>query len=86
MPHVYILECGDGSYYVGSARHLELRLAEHQAGTGGAYTSKRQPVALVFSESFDRVDDAYERENRFRDGAARSAERSSRGDSVICPA
>ena len=64
MPHVYILECGDSSYYIGSARDLELRVAQHQAGTGCAYTAKRQPVSLVFSEWFDRIDDAFEREKQ----------------------
>ncbi|MCU1413439.1 MAG: hypothetical protein JWN80_779 [Microbacteriaceae bacterium] len=64
MPNVYILECGDGSYYVGSARILELRVAEHQSGIGCAYTAKRQPVKLVFSEWFDRIDDAFEREKQ----------------------
>jgi putative endonuclease len=64
MPHVYILECGDGSYYVGSARSLDKRVAEHQAGLGGTYTSKRLPVSLVFAEHFDRIDDAFEREKQ----------------------
>jgi len=64
MPHVYILKCGDGSFYVGSTRNLEYRLAQHQAGLGGAYTSKRQPVELVFAEEYDRIDDAYAREKQ----------------------
>ncbi|MGO7984306.1 GIY-YIG nuclease family protein, partial [Rhizobium johnstonii] len=34
MAHVYILECRDGSYYVGSTVDLERRLAQHQAGEG----------------------------------------------------
>ena len=28
---VYILECSDGSYYTGSTKYLERRLAQHQA-------------------------------------------------------
>ena len=64
MPHVYILKCGVGSFYVGSARILEVRVAEHQAGSGCAYTSKRQPVGLVFCEWFDRIDDAFAREKQ----------------------
>ena len=66
MPHVYILRCGDNSSYVGSARNLEERVLQHQAGLGGAYTSKRQPVRLVFAEEFDRIDDAYEREKQLQ--------------------
>jgi len=66
MPHVYILECGDGSFYVGSARNLAYRLAQHQGGLGGEYTSKRQPVRLVFAQEYDRIDDAYAREKQIQ--------------------
>lgn len=64
MPYVYILECGDGTFYVGSARNLETRLGQHQSGVGGNYTSKRLPVRLVFCEEFSRIDDAYDREKQ----------------------
>ncbi|MGF0117746.1 GIY-YIG nuclease family protein [Promicromonospora sp. Marseille-Q5078] len=59
MAHVYILECADGSYYVGSTTSLDLRLAQHQAGDGAAYTRRRRPVRLVYAATFDRVDEAY---------------------------
>jgi putative endonuclease len=48
----YILECADGSLYVGYATDVERRLEIHQAGRGGLYTSKRLPVRLVFQEEF----------------------------------
>jgi putative endonuclease len=66
MPYVYILECGDGSYYVGSTRDLELRLSQHAGGDGAAYTRRRRPVKLVFAEEYDRIDDAYEREKQIQ--------------------
>lgn len=47
---VYILRCGDGTLYTGATVDLSRRLAQHQAGTGAAYTRSRLPVALVFSE------------------------------------
>ena len=31
---VYILECADGSYYIGWTNDLPRRLAAHHAGTG----------------------------------------------------
>jgi putative endonuclease len=64
MAYVYILECGDRSFYVGSTVNLELRLMQHQAGEGCTYTAKRQPVRLVFSEYFTRVDEAFAREKQ----------------------
>jgi putative endonuclease len=66
MPYVYILECADGSFYVGSTRDLEYRLAQHQAGIGCKYTSKRRPVKVVFSEEYARIDDAYDREKQLQ--------------------
>ena len=64
MPYMYILECADRSLYVGSARNLEHRLAQHSDGEGAAYTRTRLPVRLLYFEKFDRVDDAYRREKQ----------------------
>ena len=57
---VYMLKCSDGSYYVGSARGetLDKRIAEHQSGALGGYTSTRRPVQLVWSEWFQSITDA----------------------------
>lgn len=64
MPHIYILECADGSYYTGSTVDLEKRLWEHQTGLGANYTRSRLPLKLVFCEFFRRVDDAFYREKQ----------------------
>nr|WP_071606484.1 GIY-YIG nuclease family protein [Luteipulveratus halotolerans] len=64
MAWTYILRCSDGSYYVGSTRDLERRLAQHQAGEGAAYTRCRRPVELVWAQEFERVDEAYAREKQ----------------------
>jgi putative endonuclease len=57
--YLYILRCADGSYYVGTTiQCLERRVAEHQSGACGGYTADRRPVALVFHQHFDRLEDA----------------------------
>ncbi|HEY83719.1 MAG TPA: GIY-YIG nuclease family protein [Chloroflexi bacterium] len=56
---VYILECGDGSYYTGHTTNLERRLAEHQAGEGSDWTKRRLPVKLVFSQEMPDKDQAF---------------------------
>lgn len=61
---MYILECSDGSFYVGSTNDLERRIWEHQNKLGAKYTKKRLPIKLVFSEEFERVDEAYFREKQ----------------------
>lgn len=64
MPYMYIVECSDGSYYVGSTWVLERRVWEHNNGGGAAYTQKRRPVQLVYYEEFERVSEAYGREKQ----------------------
>jgi putative endonuclease len=61
---MYVLECGDGSYYVGSTKDLAGRLVQHREGRGSRYTSARLPVTLVYAEQYDRVVDAYAREKQ----------------------
>jgi putative endonuclease len=60
MAWMYILECVDGSYYVGSTNDLERRLLEHQEGRGARYTMKRLPVKLVYTEEYTFVAEAFE--------------------------
>jgi putative endonuclease len=66
MPYMYILECGDGSYYVGSTWDLTRRLWEHENGLGGRHTSKHLPVKLVHCEFYPRIIDAYARERQVK--------------------
>ena len=62
MYYVYILECCDGSYYVGQTQELRTRLLEHHTGMASVWTAHRLPVKLVFYErQRDRVT-AVERE------------------------
>ena len=66
MAWVYILECRDGSFYVGSTVDLETRIWQHQSGLGAKHTRVRLPVRLVFSEQFERIDEAFELEKRIQ--------------------
>jgi putative endonuclease len=64
MAWMYILECVDGSYYVGSTNDLERRILEHQEGRGARYTTKRLPVKLVYTEEYNFAAEAFEREKQ----------------------
>jgi putative endonuclease len=64
---VYILRCADGSYYTGITRKsLNDRVGEHQSGLIAGFTAQRLPVALVYSEHFDRIIDAIAAERRIK--------------------
>jgi putative endonuclease len=64
---LYVLKCADGSYYVGTARNgLDIRVAEHNSGALGGYTSGRRPVTLLFSQHFERITDAISAERQLK--------------------
>jgi putative endonuclease len=66
MYFVYILQCSDESYYVGSAKDVAERLAIHNAGQGPDFTAKRLPVKLVHQESFETLEAAVKREKQLK--------------------
>ena len=77
----YIVRCCDGSYYVGSVRgDLEKRVAEHNAGTYGGYTSRRKPVELVWSSEFQQITDAISAERQIKGWSRAKKEALIRGD------
>lgn len=59
---VYILHCGDGTYYTGIARDVQKRLGQHQAGRGAKYTRGRGPLRLVYQEELGTRGEALRRE------------------------
>ncbi len=77
----YLLRCSDGSYYVGTARiDLEVRIAQHNAGMFGGYTSTRRPVELIFSQHFESITDAIEAERQVKGWTRAKKEALIRGD------
>ena len=68
MAWTYIIECADGSYYVGSTVDLERRVSQHNLGEGASYTMprRRRPVRLVWAAEFNRVDDAFAYEKQIQ--------------------
>jgi putative endonuclease len=66
VPWVYIVECRDGSLYVGSTYDLVRRISEHNEGLGATYTRRRRPVVLRWSAHDERVEDAYAMEKKLQ--------------------
>jgi putative endonuclease len=77
---LYILKCADGSYYTGSTKNLSLRLAQHKAGEGCAYTRRRLPVELVYSQHFPSEHQAFLRERQVKGWSRAKKEALIRGD------
>ncbi|WP_417738231.1 GIY-YIG nuclease family protein [Rosistilla oblonga] len=47
---VYILRCGDGSFYTGITKDIDRRLKQHNAGKASRYTRSRLPVEIIYRE------------------------------------
>ncbi|MBI5267524.1 MAG: GIY-YIG nuclease family protein [candidate division Zixibacteria bacterium] len=63
---VYIVECADGLYYTGTTNNVEVRVAKHNSGYYGGFTSGRRPVKLVFSQEFKSPFEAVTAERRIK--------------------
>ncbi len=62
--YMYILECSNRKYYVGSTQDLKARIRQHQDGEGANFTRKFHPVRLVYFEEFEHVEQAFDREKQ----------------------
>lgn len=82
---MYILECVDGSYYVGSTNDLQRRLLEHQEGRAARYTTRRLPVKLVFSEEYNHVAEAFKREKQVQNWSRAKREALIKGNLTALP-
>ena len=79
--YLYIVRCRDGSLYTGTTRgSLEIRIAQHNAGTFEGYTVSRRPVVLIYSEKFERITDATTNERKIKGWSRAKKEALIRGD------
>lgn len=61
--YVYILECVDKTFYIGSTNNLSKRVHAHNAWKSGArYTKSRRPVVLKYVEMTKTKRKALQRE------------------------
>ncbi|WP_020175268.1 GIY-YIG nuclease family protein [Methyloferula stellata] len=64
---IYILRCADGTYYTGiTRRSVEERVSKHRQKLADSYTARRLPIELIFSETYERVDEAIAAERRIK--------------------
>lgn len=63
MYFVYILECADGTYYIGCTNDIDKRLHTHNhAKQAARYTKARRPVILRYTEAVGTRGEAQSRE------------------------
>ena len=64
--YVYVLLCGDGSYYTGYSSNPALRLVEHMKGRGARYTRMHKPRKIVYMERLRTRSSAMRREREIK--------------------
>ena len=62
MHYTYMLQCKDGTYYIGYTNDLEKRVKAHNEGKGAKYTKGRGPVELIYYEEYEEKSQAMRRE------------------------
>ena len=87
---VYILQCANGQYYVGSTTDLVKRIGEHQLADGSTgspqgykgakFTKEHQPVELVYTEEYEDEHKARLRERQLHGWSRAKKEALIRGD------
>lgn len=80
--HIYILQCSDGSYYVGSTTDLDDRVRAHNLGRGAKFTYLRRPVHLIYSEPCENEESSVQRERQIKKWSRAKKEALVAGDEV----
>lgn len=63
---IYMLECQDGSFYIGSTNDISKRFKAHVAGKGASYTRSHKPVKIIYSEELPDKSAALKREHELK--------------------
>jgi predicted GIY-YIG superfamily endonuclease len=63
---LYILECADGTLYIGHTDQLDERMIQHETGCVDSYTSKRRPLKLVHAQEFESRYEALTMERKLK--------------------
>lgn len=64
--YLYLLECTGGGIYVGIARDVDARFAEHAAGKGALYTRLFPPLRIIGIKTFPDHRSAAQEERVFK--------------------
>lgn len=69
--YTYVIECEDGSYYIGQASDLASRWNQHLCGQGAEWTKTHKPIRIIHHEIFPSREEAVAREKELKTGFGR---------------
>jgi type I restriction enzyme R subunit len=64
--YVYVIECADGSLYIGQTSDLLRRWEQHISGKGSDWTKSHKPVRIIHYEIFPSREEAIKREKELK--------------------
>jgi type I restriction enzyme R subunit len=68
---VYVIECDDGSYYIGQTSDIIARWNQHVSGQGAEWSKTHKPVRIIHHEIFPTREEAVAREKELKTGFGR---------------
>jgi putative endonuclease len=71
MYTVYVLQDSEGKFYKGFTKDLAKRFSAHTSGSGSRTTSMMKNLKIVYTEQFEKLEDARAREVYFKSAAGR---------------
>ena len=83
---LYVVKCGDGTFYTGITNDLRRRIEQHNGGTASRYTRSRLPVELVYREPCRDKSSALKKECRMKSLSRKEKEAYLRGKAAPSPA
>lgn len=66
MYFVYLIQCGDDTFYTGIAKDVDRRFIEHSIGKGAKYTRARKVVKVLYTEEYSSKSQALKREAQIK--------------------
>ena len=66
MHYFYIVRCKDDTLYCGSTNNLENRIKRHNSGKGSVYVKTHGGGKIVYSETYDTLAEAMQRETQIK--------------------
>lgn len=68
---VYVIECDDGSHYIGHTDDIQRRWQEHLDGRGADWTKAHKPIKIAHFEELNSREEAVKRESDLKTGFGR---------------
>ena len=63
---LYVLQCGDGTFYIGHTDNIDERMRQHECSTTDSYTAVRKPLSLLFVQEFETRYEALSMERKLK--------------------